>query len=100
MVGERAILQVPPTIIKQSSKDSPPSWRSPTGAQILPGSRHSLQDSRLVIDKCVQSDSGEYTCTAGTASVKLVLEVRVLPIPPPQPKVAYFFCLFINQCCN
>ena len=59
--------------------------------------------ARLVIESCQLSDSGEYTCTASTGgtpatvlggtaaaagrTVKLVLEVSRVPVPPSQPRI-------------
>ena len=64
--------------------------------------RFTLKDNgaRLVIESCQLSDSGEYTCTASVGAtsvaglggtpgrtVKLVLEVSRVPVPPSQPRI-------------
>ena len=96
MVGETATLHAPATIASRETL----TWKCPRGTDVKPGGRFHIHEggAKLSIANCEITDSGEYICTAkssnvtgsvnsSTRTVRLVLEVSRLPVPPPQPKV-------------
>ena len=103
MVGETATLHAPATILKPPATSRETiTWRSPAGSDIQHGGRFNIKEggAKLSIKNCELIDSGEYICTAkssieqslsgvnpNTRTVRLVLEVSRLPVPPSQPKV-------------
>ncbi|XP_023330642.1 triple functional domain protein isoform X4 [Eurytemora carolleeae] len=86
------VLQGSKGVLQAQCKDrEKPVWRSPTGSVISTGGRFRVEigsgSSRLNIEDCDISDSGEYSCVLEHETLKILLQVSRIPPPPTQPRV-------------
>jgi hypothetical protein len=86
------VLQGSKGVLQAQCKDrEKPVWRSPTGSVISTGGRFRVEigsgSSRLNVEDCDISDSGEYSCVLEHDTLKILLQVSRIPPPPTQPRV-------------